>query len=61
MKSKKKTISKKSGPVRVCHKSDVDDIREGLKEIASDDELFMQTLIDAGIYDKNMKLTKSYQ
>ncbi len=70
MKPKKETIikadvnppkSKKRGSAQVCYKSDVDDIRAGLKKITSDKELFIQTLIEAGIYDKNLKLTKSYR
>jgi len=69
MKYKKKTIiteensskNKKRSPIAVRNRSDVDDIRDGLKKITSDDKLFMQTLIDAGIYDKNRKLTKTYR
>ena len=53
--------SKKHGSAQVCYKSDADDIRAGLKKITSDKKLFIQTLIEAGIYDKNLKLTESYR
>ena len=53
--------SKKRVRVKTERKSDVDAIMDGLKKIASDDGLFMETLIDAGIYTKEGKLTKEYK
>lgn len=71
MKSKKETITKADvkpqksnkqyNPAFVSCKSDVDAIRAGLKRITSDKKLFIETLIEAGIYDKNLKLTKFYR
>ncbi len=53
--------SKKFSHVKGGRKSDVDAIMEGLKKITSNDALFMQTLIDAGIYTKTGKLRKEYR
>ncbi len=53
--------SKKFGYIKGRRKSDVDAIMEGLKKITSNDDLFMQTLIDAGIYTKTGKLRKEYK
>lgn len=53
--------SKKDVRVEAGRKSDVDAMMEGLKKITSDDGLFMETLIDAGIYTKTGKLRKEYR
>ncbi|MFA6396597.1 MAG: hypothetical protein WCW84_11585 [Sulfurimonas sp.] len=42
-------------------KSDVEIIRERLAAVMADKDLFKQTLIASGVYDKNLKLTAAYR
>lgn len=42
-------------------RSDVEIIRERLAAVMADKDLFKQTLIASGVYDKNLKLTASYR
>lgn len=42
-------------------KSDVEMIRERLAAVMADKDLFKQTLIASGVYDKNLKLTAAYR
>lgn len=42
-------------------RSDVEIIRERLAAVMADKDLFKQTLIASGVYDKNLKLTAAYR
>lgn len=42
-------------------RSDIEIIRESLAAVMADKDLFKQTLIESGVYDKNLKLTAAYR